>query len=144
MALTRDVEIPRYVDQTLRSYEVAEGVTIFKGAFVGLDGDGLARPLVAGDQCVGIAYKKADNQIPARQASVRVLTEGDFSFPMHFSIPMDTGPNLKVGRTIYALDDGTIFWAYPQCPKVSVVGVCVGVVNVDDIILRLDPYRHAN
>jgi hypothetical protein len=49
MALTANREINRYVDQELRSYRVAGGAHVFKGALVGVNRTtGFARPTPPG------------------------------------------------------------------------------------------------
>ena len=61
MALAENREVDHYVDQELRSYQVAAGKHVYRGALVGLASSGYAEPLVAGRPCVGIAYEEADN-----------------------------------------------------------------------------------
>jgi len=102
MALTANRELDRYVDQELRRYPVAGGVHVYKGALVGLSG-GYARPLVAGDRFLGIAYEESDNSAGAGGASwVRVFTQGDFEHALVGAAPAD------VGRPVYASADDTL------------------------------------
>jgi len=61
MALSANREVDRYVDQELRSYQVATGAHVYKGGFVGLNASGYVRALAAGDRCAGLAYEEADN-----------------------------------------------------------------------------------
>lgn len=103
MALTANRELDRYVDQELRRYAVATGVHVYKGGFVGLNTSGYARPLSAGDRCVGIAYEEANNAAGADGALyVRVFTIGDFPHAL-------TGVALTdIGRPVYASADDTL------------------------------------
>lgn len=58
-------------------YPVAATTIIFEGAAVGEDGNGDARPLVAGDAFLGFAEKKVDNRAGAAgDINVRVKTKG--------------------------------------------------------------------
>ncbi len=61
MALTANRDVDHYVDQELRTFPLAAGVKVYRGAFVGLRPDGYARPLVEGDRFCGIAYQEGDN-----------------------------------------------------------------------------------
>ncbi len=79
MALTANREVDHYIDQELRSFQVAASAQLYKGGFVGLTSGGYARPLTAGDPIVGIAYEEMDNSSGADgDVAVRVYTLGDF------------------------------------------------------------------
>lgn len=88
MALTENREVDHYVDQELRSYRVAAGVKIFKGALVVIEKTtGYAKPFersVYGGRrnlFVGIAIDEVDNSVGKDgDDSVRVITVGDFAF----------------------------------------------------------------
>lgn len=102
MALSANREVDRYVDQELRTLPVKQGVHIFKGAMVGLSA-GYARPLVAGDPFVGLAYEEVDNSAGTDGTLVaRVYTRGDFNHPLMLASRVNN-------RTaLYASDDATL------------------------------------
>ncbi len=133
MALTASREVDRYVDQELRSFQVKDATTIYKGAFVGLDGDGYARGLVAGDPFVGIAYEKIDNSAGADgDLSVRVYTLGDFELSL-------SGATIaSLGRPVFASADDTLTFTGAGN---SYVGLVQDVSAANKIILRIDPQR---
>lgn len=80
MALTASREVDHYVDQELRSMPVAASTKVYKGALVGIQQDGYARGLVAGDRFCGVAYEEIDNTSGASgEKQVRVYTLGDFA-----------------------------------------------------------------
>jgi hypothetical protein len=129
MALSSNREVDRYVDQELRSYQVAGSTHIFKGGFVGLDANGYARPLAAGDRCVGLSYEEADNSGGSGgDVSARVFTLGDFGHPL-------TGASLTdIGRAVYASSDDTLTF---DPSGNSFVGYVQDYVTTNEIILRL-------
>jgi hypothetical protein len=133
MALTKNRDVDHYVDQELRTLGVADSATIHKGALVGLSSAGYARPLMAGDPFVGIAYEQADNADGANGAmAVRVYTLGDFAFPL-------TGATVAhVGRPVFAFaDDALTFTGAGN----SYVGTVQEVPASGQIVLRIDPQR---
>lgn len=85
-------------DPGLSTYQMTPNAHIFKGAFVGVDPDGLARPLVAGDRFVGIAVEETEPGDPG-PTLCRVRTEGIFVLPL-CSVE-------KIGSGMFALDDET-------------------------------------
>ncbi|MEE9296418.1 MAG: hypothetical protein V3W34_15860 [Phycisphaerae bacterium] len=130
MALTANREVDHYVDQELRSYQVAASKQVFKGSFVGLASSGYARPLVAGDPFVGIAYEEGDNSLGSDgDLSVRVFTIGDFGLTLSGASIAD------IGRAVYASDDGTVTF---DPDGNSFLGYVQDVVTSNEIILRLD------
>lgn len=103
MALTANREVDRYVDQEIRRYAQAAGARVFKGGFVGLNTGGYARPLVAGDRFLGIAYEESDNASGGNgDRSVRVLTIGDYQLALSGAALTD------IGKSVYASADDTI------------------------------------
>ena len=78
MSLSANRDLPRFVDQELRSLKVKAAAHIYKGAFVGIDrASGYARALAAGDLFVGVAYEEADNTSGSNgDIACRVYTEG--------------------------------------------------------------------
>jgi len=133
MALTANREVEHYIDQELRSFQVAATQHIFKGAFVGLAATGYAQPLAAGDAFVGIAYEEMDNSTGADGAlSVRVYTLGDFGLALSGAAVAD------LGRPVFAsADDVLTFTASGN----SYVGFVQDFVTTGEIILRVDPRR---
>jgi len=133
MALSANREVDHYIDQELRSFQVASGGHVYKGAIVGLTSGGYARPLTAGDPFVGVAYEEMDNTSGTDGAvSVRVYTLGDFGMTL-------TGATVAhISRPVFASDDGTpTFVASGN----SYVGIVQDVIANNEIILRIDPNR---
>jgi hypothetical protein len=133
MALTKNRDVDHYVDQELRTFQVAATKRVFKGGFVGLNSAGYAQPLVAGDAFVGVAYEEADNTTGANGAqSVRVYTLGDFGHTL-------TGATVAhIGRPVFSSADDTLtFTSFGN----SYVGLVQDVVTSNEIILRIDPQR---
>ena len=134
MALTANRDVDHYVDQELRSLQVAAGAHIYKGAFVGLS-SGYARPLVAGDRFVGIAYEEMDNTGGAAGAqSVRLYTLGDFGHALSGAAVTN------IGSPVYASADNTLTFTSTSN---SYVGYAVDVLATGEIILRLDSFKTA-
>lgn len=131
MPLTANRNIDHYIDQELRTFQVAAAKRIYKGAVVGLSAAGYAQPLVAGDPFVGLAYEEADNTAGAAGAmSVRVYTLGDFKFTL-------TGATIAhVGRPVFATADDTLTFTGDAA---SFVGLAEDVPASNEIILRLNP-----
>ncbi|UCE60485.1 MAG: hypothetical protein JSU63_01805 [Phycisphaerales bacterium] len=132
MALSANRDVDHYIDQELRSFQVAASAHIFKGAFVGLSG-GYARPLTAGDPWVGIAYEEMNNSSGADgDLSVRVYTTGDFGLTL-------SGATVSsIGRPVFASADDTLTFTGAGN---SYVGIVQDVVATNEIILRIDPSR---
>lgn len=135
MALTANRDVDHYIDQELRSFKLAASANVFKGGFVGITTGGYARPLVAGDEFVGIAYEEADNSSGADgDVSVRVYTLGDFGHAL-------SGAAItNLGDAVYASADDTLTFTSASN---SYVGVVVDAPLSGQIILRIDPFRPA-
>ena len=133
MPLTANREVQRYVDQELRGFLVATNVHIYKGALVGLNrSTGYARPLVAGDQFLGVAYEEIDNTAGANGAkTARVYTQGDFILPVSGLLVTNTG------ATAYALDD--TFATLSPGVGGSPIGRAIGWVSDGVGIVRIEP-----
>jgi hypothetical protein len=106
MALTNDRDVVLYASQELIDIPVDDGVTIYKGAFVGRNrASGYARGLVAGDEFLGVAYKQADNTGAGHAA-------GGINVRLHQAVDVVhtlTGVTAAdVGREVYASDDETL------------------------------------
>ena len=133
MALTANSDVDHYIDQELRSSQVAAAKQMFKGALVGLASTGYAQPLTAGDRFVGVAYEEIDNTSGANgDLSARVYTLGDFGMTLSGAAITD------VGRPVFAsVDDTLTFTATGN----SYVGVVQDLIATNEIILRIDPNR---
>ncbi len=138
MALTANSDVHHYPDQELRSFPVKGGAHIYTGALVGHQA-GFARPLVAGDQFLGIAYKEMDNTEDSTTGTdgdvfVRVYTVGDFGFPLPGVVAAD------LGRPVFGTADDELVFEKHNLIRVaghSWLGRCVDVHAQEQIILRL-------
>lgn len=131
MALTANRSVDHYIDQELRSLQVAAAAHVFKGALVGLSTAGFAKPLVAGDPFAGIAFEDIDNTAGADgDLAVRVYTLGDFGMSL-------TGADASgIGRPVFATaDDALTFLGRGN----TYVGMVQDIVTAGEIILRIDP-----
>ena len=135
MTLSANRDVDRYVDQELRSFQVAASKHIYKGAFVGLDSSGYAQPLEAGDVFVGIAYEEIDNSSGSNgDKSVRCYTIGDVGHAL-------SGAALtNIGDPVYASADDTLTFTSTSN---TYVGLCVDLPSSGNIILRLDVLKSA-
>lgn len=97
-------------NEALRDYELGDrnempviaSDIIYGGAFVGDNGSGFARPLVAGDPFRGIAESRVDNSAGAAGAKdVRVISNG------LVELAISTLAITDVGKAVYASDDNT-------------------------------------
>lgn len=135
MALSANRDIDHYVDQELRSFQVAASEHIYKGAFVGLSSGGYAQALTAGDLFVGVAYEEADNSSgSAGDILMRVYTLGDFGHAL-------SGAAISnLGDAVYAsADDSLTFTSTSN----SYVGHAMDVPSSGKIILRLETFTSA-
>jgi hypothetical protein len=133
MALTANREVDHYIDQELRSYQVAASQRIYKGALVGRAATGYAQPLAAGDPFIGIAYEDIDNSTGANGAlAVRVYTLGDFGHALSGAAITD------IGRPVFASDDNTLTFTGSGN---TYVGLVQDFVTSGEIILRIDTQR---
>ena len=106
MALSADREVKFYASQELVDLPVDDNVTIYKGAFVGINAStGYARPLTAGDDFTGVAYAQADNTISGHAAAginARLHQNVDIVHTLAGVAATD------IGSVVYASDDGTL------------------------------------
>jgi hypothetical protein len=136
---TLAADSPRtYAIGDFEEYPVVASDIIYQGAAVGIvAASGHARPLVAGDPCVGFAVSACDNSSGAAAAkTVRVQRAGMIQLAVSGALITD------VGQPVYATDDATF-----QLPPVggSFVGlirrwVSAGVVLVQFGPTVADPY----
>ena len=106
MALSANRDVKFYASQEMVDLPVDDDVTIYKGAFVGINAStGYARPLTAGDAFAGVAYAEADNTISGHAAAginVKVHQNIDVVHTL-----LGVGAT-DIGSQIYASDDGTL------------------------------------
>lgn len=133
MPLTANRNVDHFIDQELRTVQVAAAKHIYKGAFVGLASTGYAQPLVAGDSFMGLAYEEKDNTTGANGAlAARVYTLGDFEHALTGAAVAD------IGRPVFASADNVLtFTALGN----TYVGIVQDVPSTGTIILRIDPNR---
>jgi hypothetical protein len=130
VALTKSVNRDFY-DGDLQLYPVAGDVKIYKGAAVGENAAGYARPLVAGDKFLGFSQDEVDNSDGAAGAlKILVRRRGAISLPVSNIAITDND-----GVAIYASDDGTFV---KTAAGNSYIGQCriyeesgIGVVEYD-------------
>src|SRR5262249_18680483 len=106
MSLSANRELPFFTTDELIDLPVDDNVNIYKGAFVGHNrSTGYARPLAAGDEFLGVAYRQADNTITGH-------TAGGINVRLHQSIDivhtLTSVANADIGKDVYASDDGTL------------------------------------
>lgn len=106
MALSANREVKFYASQELIDIPVDDNVDIYKGAFVGINSStGYARPLTAGDDFLGVAYKQADNTVTGH-------TAGGIKVRLHQSVDivhtLSGVSATDIGSVVYASDDGTL------------------------------------
>lgn len=129
MALSANREVDHYVDQELRTVEVAAGEHIYKGALVEWSATGYARGVTGGGLFAGIAYEEGDNSSGSDgDVSVRVQTVGDFGLSLTSAAQSD------MGRAVYASDDATLTF---DPSAATFVGYVRGVPAAGQIVLRL-------
>lgn len=133
MALSANRELNRYVDQELRTFPIAGGAHVFKGAIVGVErADGFARGLVAGDVFAGIAYEEIDNSAGIDgAASVRLYTQGDFI------LPVTNATQARIGGPVYASADDAM--GVVPLSGASYIGILVGVAGSNQGVVRIMP-----
>ncbi len=106
MALTANRDIDFFTSNELIDLAVDDNVLIYKGALVGRNrATGFVRPLVAGDEFVGVAYRQADNTVAGHTAggiSARLFQTIDIVHPLSGVATAD------IGRPVYASDDETL------------------------------------
>src|SRR5262245_44571068 len=103
MALSANRELPFFTTDELIDLPVDDNVNIYKGAFVGRNrATGYARPLTAGDEFLGVAYRQADNTVAGHSA-------GGIGVRLHQAIDIVHAlpgvANGDIGKDVYASDD---------------------------------------
>ncbi|MDX2199257.1 MAG: hypothetical protein SF069_09850 [Phycisphaerae bacterium] len=106
MPLAQDRELDFFASADLIDLPIDLNVRIFKGSYVGRNRTtGFMRPLVAGDDFVGVAYRAADNTVAGATAGgldARVLQSADIVATVSGVAAGD------IGREVYATDDETL------------------------------------
>ena len=106
MALSANRELKYFASQELIELPVKDTVNIYKGAWVGRDrSTGYARPLVAGDDLLGVAYKQADNTVAGHSAGGILVRLHQAVDVVHAMTGVATA---DIGKDVYASDDETI------------------------------------
>ena len=129
MALTANREVDHYIDQELRAFQLEAGKHIYRGALVGLAISGYARPLIAGDKFVGVAYEEmANDDGKDDDCCIRIYTLGDFGLPLAGATIAD------IGRPVFASSDDAVTFVEGGN---SYVGLMQDFVQDGEILLRL-------
>jgi hypothetical protein len=134
MALSANRDVKFYASQELIDIPVDDNVNIYKGAFVGINASsGRARPLVAGDAFLGVAYQQADNTVADH-------TAGGIRVRLHQAIDivhvLGGVSATDIGRVVYASDDGTLT---PVSSGNSRVGRIVAIEGTNLVRVRCQP-----
>lgn len=134
MALSSSRELKFYTSQELVDIPVDDDVNIYKGAFVGANSlTGYARPLTAGDEFLGVAYKQADNTVSGHSAAgidVRLHQSIDIVHTLSGAAVTD------IGSVVYASDDETLTLTSSGNTR---VGRIVAIEGTDLVRVRCQP-----
>lgn len=104
-------------NQQYNSYSMIASDIIYKGAAVGDNGSGYARPLVAGDPFYGFAQGQVDNSTGAAGAK-RIWTNTEGLIQLDVATVTGVG---DIGDKVYASDDNTF-------TKVSTSNTLIGII----------------
>lgn len=134
MALTQDRELEFFASAELIDLPVDDNVKIYKGAYVGRNrATGYARPLVLGDEFLGVAYRQADNTIDGHSAGgidVRLFQSIDVVDVLAGVATAD------IGKDVYAIDESTLTIS-PQ--STSRIGRIVAMSSTNYARVRCQP-----
>lgn len=113
-------------DDELVAFPVKTGVTIYKGALVGVDATGYAKPAATTDKrIVGVAYETvAAGAAASGTSTCRVSRKGSFQF---------AGSGLaitNVGDKVYVTDDNTVTTVATATIQVGVVTEFLSATSV--------------
>jgi 3D (Asp-Asp-Asp) domain-containing protein len=136
MALAADREVEFFTTQELVDLPVDDDVVIYKGALVGLNSTtGFARPLVAGDLFLGIAYRKADNTVTGHTAGgIRIRLHQSVDVVHTLTGVVDT----DLGSVVYASGDDTLTLTQSSNSR---VGVVIGKPAANTARVRIQPWQ---
>jgi predicted RecA/RadA family phage recombinase len=113
-------------DDELVAYPVKTGVTIYKGALVGVDSTGYAKPAAQGDvRVVGVAYETvAAGAAASGTFTVRAWRRGSFQFNA-------SGMAItNVGAKVYVTDDNTVQTSSTSTIQVGVITEFISATSV--------------
>jgi len=131
-ALTDDIVLTQETGD-FNEYPIAADTLIYKGAAVGDNGSGYARPLEAGDRFLGHALAKADNSGGAA-GDLRVRTYGPNVYRLKHTL---SGAAITdVGTAIACSDDNVITTTLAGS---SIAGRIVRYVETDTVIVEFTP-----
>lgn len=106
MPLSANRDVQFFASAEFVDVPVDDNVVIYKGAFVGRNrATGYARPLVAGDEFLGLAYREADNTIAGHTAGgigAQLVQNVDI---VH---TLTSVANADIGKSVFASDDSTL------------------------------------
>lgn len=119
-------------DDELIAFPVKTGVTIYKGALVGVDSTGYAKPAATTDKrIVGVAYETvAAGASASGTFTVRVYRKGTFQF---------NGSGLavtNVGDKVYVTDDNTV---QTSATSTILVGVITEFTSATSVRVSITP-----
>lgn len=136
MALSADREVEFFTTQELMDLPVDNNVILHKGALVGLNSTtGFARPLVAGDLFLGIAYRKADNTVAGHTAGgIRVRLHQSVDVVHTLAGVLDT----DLGSVVYASADDSLTLTQASNSR---VGIVVGKSTANTARVRIQPWQ---
>lgn len=126
--LSANVEVVRAADQEMRTFPVKAAVRIFKGARVGIDPAGYAKPFQPGDYFAGFAYSECDNSSGAAGAKdAKVETTGDWQLAV-------AGVTIaNVGDPVFATaDDAQALSGHPD----AFIGRVVNILSSGVALVR--------
>lgn len=134
MPLSANRDVKFYASHELVELPVQDNVNIHKGALVGRNrGTGYARPLIAGDEFLGLAYQQADNTVVGHTAGgirVRLHQMVDIVHALAGVVTAD------IGKDVYASHDGTLTLAPAGNSR---VGRIVAIEGTGLARVRLQP-----
>lgn len=134
MPLTANRELTYYASPELVEVGVDDNIVIYKGALVGRNrATGYARGLAAGDEFLGVAYRKADNTVAGH-------VPGGVSVMLHQNVDIVHALNgvaqADIGKDVYASDDQTLTLSPTGNSR---VGRVVGVEKTNTARVRCEP-----
>lgn len=130
-AISANRNVDRAVDTEMHHFPAGAAEHIYKGAFVGIDPAGRARPFEPGDRLAGVAYKEADNSSGDAAAIDAYTRDGDYVLTLS-GVGAD-----DVGKPVFATDSGAVTWTgHPD----AYFGRIVGVYDTNKAMVRFRPW----
>lgn len=132
--MTADRNVEFFTSADLVDLPVDDNVKVYKGSFVGRDrATGYARPLVAGDEFLGIAYRQADNKVAGH-------TPGGINVRLHQAVDIVHAlpgvTTADIGKDVYASDEETLTLTPTGTSR---VGRIVAVEGAGAVRVRCQP-----